>query len=69
MNKYKTKYNKKCTTKNVTFYIKDTAILKFANSINFQCFVKDALKHAIIEETQTHEPNPYRTCIIEKKGA
>ena len=43
MNKYKTKYNKKCTTKAVTFYIKDMAILNFANSINFQKFVKEAL--------------------------
>ena len=43
MNKYKTKYNKKCTTKTVTFYIKDMAILNFANSINFQKFVKEAL--------------------------
>ena len=43
MNKYKTKYNKKCTTKTVTFYIKDMTILNFANSINFQKFVKEAL--------------------------
>ena len=33
MNKYKTKYNKKCTTKTVTFYIKDIEILNFARSI------------------------------------
>ena len=43
MNKYKTKYNKKCTTKTVTFYIKDIEILNFANNINFQKFVKEAL--------------------------
>ena len=43
MNKYKTKYNKKCSTKTVTFYIKDKKILNFANSINFQKFVKEAL--------------------------
>lgn len=43
MNKYKIKYNKKCMTKTVTFYIKDKKILKFANSINFQKFVKEAL--------------------------
>ena len=47
MNKYKTKYNKKCTTKNVTFYLKDEALLKYANSINFQAFVKKALKDAM----------------------
>ena len=43
MNKYKTKYNKKCTTKTVTFYIKDMKILNFANSITFQKFANEAL--------------------------
>ena len=47
MNKYKTKYSKKCTTKVVTFYIKDNDLLAFANSINFQAFVKDALRNAL----------------------
>lgn len=47
MNKYKAKYNKKCTAKVVTFYIKDKELLAFANTINFQAFVKDALRNAL----------------------
>lgn len=47
MNKYKQKYGKKCKVKVVTFYIKDQALLDFANTLNFQAFVKDALRDAI----------------------
>lgn len=60
MNKYKTKYNKKCTTKNVTFYIKDKALLTFANSINFQAFVKDALTNALNDEVISGKPSMYK---------
>ena len=47
MNKYKQKYNKKCKVKPVMFYIKDSELLNYANSINFQAFVKNALKEAM----------------------
>ena len=41
------KYNLKCTKKYVTFYIKDAELLKVANSINFQKFVKYHLQQII----------------------
>jgi len=44
MNKTKKKYRTKCSKKYVEFYIKDKAILQLARTINFQAFVKQALK-------------------------
>ena len=44
MNKYMQKYFKKCKTKMVMFYPKDKALLDYAATINFQKFVKDALR-------------------------
>lgn len=44
MNTAKKKYQKQCKIKTVTFYKKDEYLLLFANSINFQKFVKDKLK-------------------------
>lgn len=44
MNKYMQKYFKKCKTKMVMFYPKDKALLEYAATINFQKFVKDALR-------------------------
>lgn len=38
------KYKSKIVTKQISFYLKDQDILALANSINFQKFVKDALK-------------------------
>ena len=48
MRKSKAEYQKQCTIKTVTFYKnnKDQELLLFANSINFQKFVKDKLKEA-----------------------
>lgn len=59
MNKYKVKYSKKCTCKVTTFYIKDEAILNFANSINFQAFVKDALTNALNDQVISGKPSVY----------
>lgn len=38
------KYKKKCKVKTITFYKHEEDLLKFANSINFQKFVKEALR-------------------------
>ena len=59
MNKYKQKYGKKCKVKPITFYIKDVAILNFANSINFQAFVKDALTNALNDEMISGKKSVY----------
>lgn len=48
MNKAKKNYQKQCTMKTVTFYKKDAEILKYANCINFQKFVKDALHDTLL---------------------
>lgn len=59
MNKAKKKYTQKCKQKIVTFYKCDAEILAFANSINFQAFVKGALTNALndklISGKATHE--------------
>ncbi len=44
MKESKRKYQKSCKSKVVTFYKKDAMLLSIANKINFQAFVKDALK-------------------------
>lgn len=56
MNKYKAKYCKQCKNKIVTFYKKDIKILQYANAINFQAFVKDALKNAMLQH-EAHKEN------------
>ena len=50
MNESKKKYARKCKQKVVTFYKCDEELLKFANRINFQAFVKLCLKCEIAEE-------------------
>lgn len=40
------KYKKQCKVKTITFYKHEADLLKFANSINFQAFVKNALQQA-----------------------
>ena len=50
MNKAKKKYASNCKQKVVTFYKCDAELLAFASSINFQAFVKDALRKAIKHE-------------------
>lgn len=44
MNETKRKYKRSCKTKTITFYKHEEDLLKFANSINFQKFVKEALR-------------------------
>lgn len=44
MNKAKKTYAKKCKSKIVTFYLKDKEIYEYANSINFQEYVKTCLR-------------------------
>lgn len=44
MNEAKRKYKKQCKSKVITFYKHEEDLLKFANSINFQKFVKEALR-------------------------
>ena len=48
MNKYKEKYNKQIKRKVVTFYKCDKEIYDYANTINFQAFVKSLLKEMVI---------------------
>ena len=47
MKEAKKNYSLKCTKKYVTFYIKDAELLKVANSINFQRFVKYHLQQIL----------------------
>lgn len=47
MKEAKKKYAKACKQKVITFYKKDADILAYASSINFQAFVKDALRKVI----------------------
>lgn len=46
MNKAKLKYKKQCKQKVITFYKHESDLLAYANKINFQAFVKDALRKA-----------------------
>lgn len=48
-NEAKKKYASKCKQKVVTFYKCDADLLAFANSINFQAFVKLCLKCEMAE--------------------
>lgn len=47
-NEAKKKYASKCKQKIVTFYKCDANLLAFASKINFQAFVKDALRNALL---------------------
>ena len=47
MKEAKRKYAKQCKQKIVTFYKCDADLLAFANTINFQAFVKNALTNAL----------------------
>ena len=51
MRKSKAEYQKKCKIKTVTFYTnkEDQELYEFANTINFQKFVKNALKRSMLE--------------------
>ena len=44
MNETKKKYQKKCKSKVITFYLHEQDLLDYANSINFQKCVKHWLK-------------------------
>ena len=47
MKESKKKYQKKLKSKIVTFYLHEESIYRFAKSINFNRFVKTALKEAM----------------------
>ena len=47
MNETKKRYAKKCKVKTIAFYVQDADLLAYANSINFQAFVKGALRNAL----------------------
>lgn len=55
MRKSKAEYQKQCKIKTVTFYKKDTEILKLANAINFQKFVKQKLFELQKDIEEYHE--------------
>lgn len=49
-NEAKKKYASKCKQKVVTFYKCDADLLAFASQINFQAFVKQCLKVAMLKK-------------------
>ena len=50
MNKAKKKYASNCKQKVITFYKCDADLLAFASTINFQAFVKNCLKVAMLKK-------------------
>lgn len=44
MNEAKTKYNKKCKSRIVTFYLYERDLWEYSKRINFQKRIKDILK-------------------------
>lgn len=44
MNEIKRRYKNKCKKRQIVFYLKDDEIYQFSKSINFQKFVKTALR-------------------------
>jgi len=50
MNKAQLKYKKQCKSKIITFYKHEKDLLDFANTINFQGFVKGCLKCELMEK-------------------
>lgn len=42
-------YKKKCKSKIITFYMHEKDLLDFANSINFQKYVKTCLKVTLLK--------------------
>lgn len=50
MLKAKQNYAKKCKQKIVTFYMCDKDLYEYAQTINFQAFVKDALYRALNDD-------------------
>ena len=55
MKQSKRTYKKKVTRKYVEFYIKDEELLKVANDMNFQKFVKHCLQKIVDEEKAKKE--------------
>lgn len=55
MNKSKLKYKKQCKQKVITFYKHEKDLLTFANSINFQKYVKDCLKCEVAIKKQEED--------------
>ena len=44
MNETKTKYKRKCKSRKVDFYLHEADLYKFSKLINFNKFIKDALR-------------------------
>lgn len=55
MNKAKKKYARKCKSKVVTFYLKDKELYEYANTINFQDYVKSCLRVQLAIEKAIRE--------------
>lgn len=49
MNEAKTKYNKKCKSRIITFYLHERDLYEYSKTINFQKRVKDVLKEDILK--------------------
>ena len=50
MNKAKRRYKNQCKVKTITFYKHDAELLNYANTINFQAFVKQCLKISMLKK-------------------
>lgn len=50
MNEAKTKYNKKCKSRIVTFYLHERELWEYSKRINFQKRIKDILKEDILKD-------------------
>ena len=50
MNEAKRKYHKSCKSKVITFYKHESDLLKYADSINFQAYVKNCLKISMLQK-------------------
>lgn len=57
MNETKRKYKKSCKSKVITFYKHEGDLLAFANSINFQAYVKHCLKVSMLKNDLFKERN------------
>ena len=49
-NNAKARYKHKTKTKTITFYLNEKALYEFTKGINFQAFVKKALRDKMLEE-------------------
>lgn len=57
MNETKKKYQKKCKSKVITFYLHEQDLLDYANTLNFQKCVKNWLKLSMTMEELNRQVN------------